>query len=294
MKSPGLFSGTLTAVATPFTADSSQVDFESFGHLLDFQQSSGVQGIVVCGSTGEAASLSDEEYKQVIRFAVDRAAGQYQVVAGMGTNNMVRAIELARFLSTLKLDGVLCVTPPYSKPSQSGLAEFFRCVKRELKHPLIAYNVPGRTGVNLLPATVAELAADGTIVALKESSGSIEQLSETVRLLERPIDLLSGEDALIAPAMVLGATGAISASANIIPRGIVEITSAALAGNFPVSAAAQIRALPAVKAAFLESNPIPVKFGLYYLGVIAHPVLRLPLQTATAQTQAVLKEVLVS
>lgn len=292
MIKPIRFSGTLTAIATPFSSDGVEVDYQSLGKLLDFQIQKGVQGVVACGSTGEAAALSDDEYQRVVRFTIDHAAGRYQVVAGIGSNNVQRAREMARFLAGQKLDGILCVTPPYSKPPQSGLIEFFRAVKAELPQPLIAYNVPGRTGINLLPATVAQLAKEGTIVALKDSAGSIEQLLETQRLLEKPIDILSGEDALISASMACGATGTISATANIIPGLISAITAAGLRGDYEGSYREQLKALPVVRAAFLESNPIPVKYGLFHLGVIKSPHVRLPLLEATTATQGVLKEVL--
>lgn len=286
------FKGTLTAIVTPFTSDAVSIDYQSLEALLDFQAKAGVQGVVVCGSTGEASALSDAEYREVVEFVIKKARGRYQVVAGIGTNNMARALELADYLSGLALNGVLCVTPPYSKPPQTGLLEFYRAVRRGLKHPLIAYNVPGRTGVNLQPATVAQLAREGTIVALKDASGSVDQHLETQRLLESPLEILSGEDNLVASLMAAGATGTISASANIVPSGMVAVTSAALVGEFERSYRAQISLLPAVKAAFSESNPIPVKMGLYQMGIIASPTVRLPLMTATSATQDLLRQVL--
>lgn len=287
------FSGTLTAIATPFNKDGSEIDYPSLESLIDFQFKSGVQGIVVCGSTGEAAALSDSEYRQVVKFVAARCHGRLQIVAGIGTNNLQRALEMAEFLTSVALDGVLCVTPPYSKPTQAGLIEFFRRVKNALKQPMIAYNVPGRTAVNLLPPATAQLAREGTIAAIKDSTGSLEQLLETQRLLDTPLPILSGEDMLISPMMASGASGTISASANIIPDKIAAITSAALAKDFEGAYRAQLRAIPAIRAAFSESNPIPVKAGLWQLGVIAHPTVRLPLMTASEATQSVLKEALV-
>ncbi len=286
------FSGTHTAIATPFTADGLAIDYKSMDALIDFQAANGVQGIVVCGSTGEAAALSDGEYRDVVKFAAEKCRGKLQIVAGIGTNNMQRALEMADFLSGISLDGVLCVTPPYSKPTQAGLIEFFRQVKKALKHPMIAYNVPGRTAVNLLAAATAQLANEGTIAGLKDSTGSIEQLLEIQRLLEKPLPILSGEDMLVSAMMASGASGTISASANIIPKKMAAITAAALNKDFEGAYRAQLSAIPAIRAAFLESNPIPVKSGLWQLGVIAHPTVRVPLMTATDSTQKALKEAL--
>lgn len=286
------FAGTLTAIATPFTKDGDEIDYDSLSALIDYQKANGARGVVVCGSTGEAAALSDAEYQKVVAFTSEACRGRLQVIAGIGTNNMQRALEMAQFLSQVKLDGVLCVTPPYSKPPQAAMVEFFRRVKAAVAHPLIAYNVPGRTGINLLPPTVAQLAREGTIVALKDSTGSIEQLLETQRMLEKPISIVSGEDALISATMACGASGTISATANIIPKKISAITDAALAGDFEGAYRAQLAALPAIRAAFLESNPIPVKAGLWLLGVIRHPTVRLPLLDAVESTRHALKEAL--
>jgi 4-hydroxy-tetrahydrodipicolinate synthase len=199
---------------------------------------------------------------------------------------------MAQYLSDLPLDGVMVVTPPYSKPSQDGMVQFFQQVKKASTHPLIGYNVPSRTGINLLPATVATLAKDGTLVALKEASGSIDQLMETQRLLDCHFEIVSGEDSLTYAAMACGAVGIISVAANVIPRQILKITSAALAGDLKASYQAQIEALATVQAVFAETNPIPVKYGLYALGVIKSPSLRLPLTTALPSTQSRLRGVL--
>jgi 4-hydroxy-tetrahydrodipicolinate synthase len=286
------FKGTHTAIVTPFVSADGPIDYPSLEALLNFQHAAGVQGVVVCGSTGEAAALSDEEYRAVTAFVAAWCQGKMQVIAGIGTNNLARALEMAQYLSSLPLDGVLVVTPPYSKPSQDGMIQFFQQVKKATKQPLIGYNVPSRTGINLLPATVAALAKEGIFAALKDASGSIDQLMETQRLLECPFEIVSGEDSLIHAAMACGAVGTISASANIIPKLVEKITSAALRGDLKTSYQTQLEALPAVQAAFAESNPIPVKYGLFALGVIKSPSVRLPLTSALVATQSRLRGVL--
>ena len=195
------FKGTHTAIVTPFISADGPIDYQSLEALLDFQHNAGVQGVVVCGSTGEAAALSDEEYRALTAFVAAWCRGKMQVIAGIGTNNLARAVEMAHYLSDLPLDGVMVVTPPYSKPSQDGMIQFFQQVKKASAHPLIGYNVPSRTGINLLPATVASLAKEGTLVALKDASGSIDQLMETQRLLDCPFEIVSGEDSLTYAAM---------------------------------------------------------------------------------------------
>jgi 4-hydroxy-tetrahydrodipicolinate synthase len=286
------FSGTWPAIVTPFTADAAAVDYQSLGSLLEFQHANGVEGIVVCGSTGEAATLEPEEYREVIAWVVQWCRGKLPVVAGIGASSTARAVASAQELNAAGLDGLLVVTPPYNKPPQAGLIEHFRAVKRATALPMIAYNVPGRTGINMQPATVGVLAREGTIAALKDASGSIEQLLETLRECEGRLSVLAGEDSLVYPTMSCGGSGTISASANVAPKEFVGITGRYLAGDTAGAAQQQLELLPLVRALFMETNPIPVKTALALKGVIASAAVRLPLVAASEATQARLAELL--
>jgi 4-hydroxy-tetrahydrodipicolinate synthase len=228
----------------------------------------------------------------VTEFVVNWCQDKLPVIAGIGIHPLARSIEVVEYLSTLNVAGLLVVTPPYQKPPQRGLIDFFVALKAKTHLPIVAYNVPGRTAVNLLPQTVADLALKKSIAALKDSSASIEQLIETVRLSPPSFPILSGEDGLIHPAIVSGACGAISATANIIPRQLVELEHAARSGDGERAAAIQRTVAPVIRAAFAESNPIAVKFGLYALGVISEATVRTPLAYASDETQRVVREAL--
>ncbi|MBN8549473.1 MAG: 4-hydroxy-tetrahydrodipicolinate synthase [Deltaproteobacteria bacterium] len=281
-----VFKGTYTAIVTPFTADGAEVDYASLQKLVDFQISHGVDGIVVCGSTGEAVTLSDAEYKKVITSTIGFVKGRVPVVAGVGSSSTARAVEMASFVNGSGAQAILLVVPPYNKPTQDGIVAHFAEVKRHVSLPIIAYNVPGRTGLNMAPETIAALAKQKLIVALKEANGSIMQVLDTVALVGRNIDILSGEDALIHATMASGGCGVISVISNAWPAETVTITDTALRGDWEASLQAQLRMLPAVRAMFCETNPIPVKAALALRGVIAHPTLRLPLLSAQPSTIA--------
>jgi 4-hydroxy-tetrahydrodipicolinate synthase len=284
--------GTLTAIVTPFTADSSAVDYDSFGKLLEFQIASGVSGIVVCGSTGEAATLNDDEYRKVVSFCREATRQKVLCIAGVGTNSTLRACEMATLLDGIGVDGILLVAPPYNKPSQEGIAEHFRRVKKSTRLPLIAYNIPGRSAVNILPQTLARLAEEGCIEGIKESSGSMDQVMDIAALCCKKASLLSGEDSLVTATMSCGGRGVISASANVIPSIFVELTRAALAGDFAGSLEKQFEALPVVRSMFIETNPVPAKAALKELGLIKHASVRLPLLEASGETLSKLRAIL--
>jgi 4-hydroxy-tetrahydrodipicolinate synthase len=284
--------GTWPAIVTPFSKEGTKIDYESLSKLLEFQIAGGVSGIVVCGSTGEAATLSDEEYRTVIAHTVKSVAKRVPVVAGIGSNNTARAVEMAKLLTELKVDGILLVVPPYNKPTHEGLVAHFSEVHRASPLPIIAYNVPGRTGLNMLPKTVAVLVEKNLIVGLKEACGSIDQVLDLVALVGDRLAILSGEDSLTHATMACSGKGVISVLANALPKEVSELTAAGLRGDWDTALKAQIHILPACRAMFMETNPIPVKTLMAMRGIIAHPTLRLPLVPAQAETVAKLKSVM--
>lgn len=278
------FEGTLTAVVTPFTADGKGIDYKSFGNLIEFQLGAGVQGIVVCGSTGEAQTLTDSEYKEVVTFAREAVGKRGVLISGIGTSATEKAISMAAFLKECSVDGILVVAPPYNKPPQRGIEAHFKAIYDTTRLPIIAYNIPGRASVNILPDTLKNLFESGIIVGVKESSGSMDQVVDLLALVRDKVSVLSGEDSLVLPMMACGGKGVITAVGNIIPELFVRITSNALKGDWEKAKAAQFEALPWIRAMFLETNPIPVKTALARKGVIAHPTLRLPLVPAASET----------
>jgi 4-hydroxy-tetrahydrodipicolinate synthase len=293
MNTNKMFTGSMPAIVTPFNADASAVDYDSLANLLSVQLSAGVTGIVVCGSTGESATLSPAEYSKVIGFTVDQVKGSVPVIAGIGTNSTQIGIELGKLIRELKVDGGLVVTPPYNKPPQRGVIEHFRQIKTASSGlPLIAYNIPGRSSLNLTPDTIAALAKEKLIVAVKESTGNMDQVMDTIAACEDKISILSGEDSLVHAIMACGGHGVISASQNVAPKGFAELTTANLKGDFNTGAKIQLQLLPLVRAMFVETNPIPAKVGLQLQGVIKHSSVRLPLVPALESTIEKVKSVI--
>jgi len=284
--------GAFPAIVTPFTADASAVDYDSFGELIDHQLRGGVRGIVVCGSTGETATLTDEEYRAVVTFARSRIGDRGFVIAGIGASSTARAVDLARFLQSLAVDGILLVTPPYNKPTQNGLVAHFSAVRSASDTPLIAYNVPGRTGVNLLPKTVGRLVAEDLIIGIKESSGSVDQALDIFSIVGGRTAVLSGEDSLVHPIMACGGTGTVSVVANLFPDKVSEMVRAGLDGRWEESRSIQMSLLPVARAMFVETNPIPIKAALAMKGLIRCPATRLPLTGAETTTIELLKSTL--
>jgi 4-hydroxy-tetrahydrodipicolinate synthase len=279
------FEGIFPALATPFTKDGAAIDFPSLEKLVEHVIAGGVHGVVVAGSTGEAATLSDEEYWQLIRRVQEIVGKRVAVIAGIGSNNTARAVAIAGELNLLGLDGLLVVTPPYNKPSQAGMAAHFRAIRGVSGIPLIAYNVPSRTGVNLLPDTMEELVADGTIVAVKESSGNMEQGLDLLSRVRKSASVLSGEDSLVFSFLAAGGAGTISTTANLAPKAFAQLWEAWRKGAVEESLSIQLRLLPLIRSIFNESNPIPLKYALSLQGIISHNVLRLPLQSACDETK---------
>lgn len=269
-----IFTGAGTALVTPMTHTG--IDYEALGRLIDFQIAGGVSALVIMGTTGESATVSDEERREAIRFTVERAAGRAKVIAGTGSNSTAHAIENTKAACDVGADAVLVVTPYYNKATQSGLAAHFTAVADASSVPVILYNVPGRTGCNLQPKTLAELAKHPKIVGMKEASGNMAQFMQMMALCGDEIDIYSGEDALTIPMMAVGAKGTISVLSNVVPELAAQMCKAALEGNFAKAADLQLKAIPLVNALFSQVNPIPAKAALSAMGY-GEEVLRLPL-----------------
>ena len=283
-----IFKGMATALVTPMKEDLS-VDYEAFGRFIDFQIESGINAIVAVGTTGESATLEPSEQKEVIRFAVERAAGRVPVIGGTGTNNTAHVLEYVKNACDAGVDAVLVVTPYYNKATQNGLIAHFTKIADHSTVPVILYNVPGRTGCNLLPKTVAKLAEHPNIVAIKEASGNMAQMVELATLCGDKLDIYSGEDALTVPMISMGAAGTISVLSNVVPAESVAMTDAALSGDFATAARLQCKLLPLTNALFSEVNPIPAKAAVSAMGY-GQENLRMPLSKMEPQTREVLYE----
>ncbi|MBQ7670716.1 MAG: 4-hydroxy-tetrahydrodipicolinate synthase [Clostridia bacterium] len=284
-----VFTGAATAIVTPFYEDGS-VDFESFGRLIDFQIASGIDAIVVAGTTGEGSTLSDEEHRDVMRYCVERVAHRVPVIAGTGSNDTAYAIDLTLAACEMGADAMLLVTPYYNKATQGGLIKSFEAIADASDKPCILYNVPSRTGCNLQPKTVAALADHPNIVGVKEASGNISQIAEIAALCGDRIDLYSGNDDQIVPIMSLGGKGVISVLSNLLPAETSKMCRLCLEGNYPAAAKMQLEYLPLINALFCEVNPIPAKAAMHAMGFGANS-LRLPLTPMeTAHEEILLRE----
>ena len=280
-----IFTGMATAIVTPMTKD--DIDYEALGRFLEFQIENGINAIVVMGTTGENATIEYDVQKEVIRFTVKTVAGRVPVIAGTGTNNTDHVIHNTKAACEVGADAVLVVTPYYNKATQNGLYQHFMAVAEASTVPVILYNVPGRTGCNLLPKTVARLAEHERIVAIKEATGNMAQMVEIMHLCGDKIDVYSGEDALTVPMMAMGAAGTISVLSNVAPKESVAMTDACKAGDFKTAAKMQADLLPLINALFSEVNPIPAKAGVSAMG-FGEENLRLPLTPMEDATRAVL------
>ncbi len=269
-----IFKGMATAMVTPMT--STGVDFDSLARFIDFQLEKGIHALVAVGTTGESATLTPEERKAVIRFTVKRVNGRIPVIAGTGTNNTQHVLEYTRCACGDGADAVLVVTPYYNKATQGGLVAHFTAVADASEKPVILYNVPSRTGCNLLPETVKRLADHPRIAAIKEASGNMAQVVELFAACGDKLDVYSGEDALTVPMMAMGGAGCISVLTNVAPELGVEMTDKLFAGDLAGAAALQCRLLPLINCLFSEVNPIPVKAAVSAMG-FGKEHLRLPL-----------------
>ncbi len=271
-----IFTGAGVAIVTPFKANG-EVHFDKLGELIDFQIENGTDSIIIMGTTGEASTLSHEEHIECIRYAVNKTAKRIPVVAGTGSNCTETAIYLTKEAEKAGADGALIVTPYYNKATQKGLVAHFGTIAKNTNLPIILYNVPGRTGCNIMPATASTLVKEyDNIVGIKDATGNMSQTMEMMQLCQGDIDLYSGEDGLIVPIMSAGGIGVISVLSNVVPRETHEICAQYLAGNREESLALQLKYLPLVRALFSEVNPIPVKQALNFMGFEVGPM-RMPL-----------------
>ena len=269
-----IFRGAATAIITPMTAEG--VDYTRYGALIDWQIAQGIDAIVAAGTTGEGSTLTDEEHRAVLKFTVDRVAGRVPVIAGTGSNDTAYALDLTRYACEIGADAMLVVTPYYNKATQKGLIRTFTAIADASTKPLILYNVPSRTGCNILPATCAELAEHPNIAAIKEASGNISQIAETAALVRGKMDIYSGNDDQIVPILSLGGAGVISVLSNLLPAQTAELCARFFRGDAAGSAQMQLDLLPLIHALFCEVNPIPVKAAMAAMGWCEN-YLRLPL-----------------
>jgi 4-hydroxy-tetrahydrodipicolinate synthase len=269
-----MFSGSLVAIVTPFK--NGKLDERAFGDLIEWQIKNGTNGIVPCGTTGESATLTHEEHHRVVKLSVEVAKRRVPVIAGTGSNSTDEAISLTKHAKEAGADGALLITPYYNKPTQEGLYRHYKAVAEAVEIPQILYNIPGRTGVNMLPATVARLAVMKNIVGIKEGSGSVQQASEIAQTSGDRLTVLAGDDALTLPMMAVGAKGVITVTANVMPKEMAQLVAFFKAGQIDEARQLHFKLSPLFAALFYETNPIPVKEALGMMGKI-DPELRLPL-----------------
>jgi len=275
-----VFTGVATAIVTPLNDNG--IDYEAFERLIEWQIEEGINAIVVAGTTGEGSTLTDEEHKAVIKFAVEKVAGRVPVIAGTGSNDTAYAIELTKYACEAGADAMLVVTPYYNKATQKGLIQSFTAIADASTKPVILYSVPSRTGCNIEPATCAELAKHPNIVAIKEASGNISQIAKIASLVGDDMDIYSGNDDQIVPIMSLGGKGVISVLSNPMPRATSEMCHKFFNGDVAGSLKMQLDLLPLVNALFCEVNPIPVKAAVAAMGFCQNNV-RLPLTVMEAE-----------
>jgi 4-hydroxy-tetrahydrodipicolinate synthase len=283
-----MYSGSIVAVVTPM-ADSGEIDFDAWDRLLDWHVENGTDAVVVVGTTGESPTVTLDEASELVRRAAARLDGRIPVIAGSGTNSTAATIERTRRLAEAGADAVLVVTPYYNRPTQEGLYRHYLAVAEASAVPVILYNVPARTGVDLLPETVERLAAHPRIVAVKEATGSLQRLAELQQRCGDDLEFLSGDDPIAAEAMLAGARGVISVTANVAPRAMHELTVAALAGDAARARELDARLQVLHRAMFVESNPIPAKWAVQQLGLIPGGI-RLPLTPLSASAQPAVRD----
>lgn len=285
-----VFRGTCTAIVTPFD-NQNKVDFDTFGRLIEFQIKNGVDAIVFMGTTGEASTLSEDEKVQVVKFAVSQVGRRVPVIFGAGGNNTADIIRRSVLFEKLGADALLQVTPYYNKATQEGLIQHFNAIAESVEIPVILYNVPARTGVNLLPETVLKLSKTPNIVGIKEASGDLGQTQELFRILPKGFDIYSGDDANIFTFLALGGSGVISVVSNILPALTSDICHKFFDNDFKTAKKIQFEMLPLIKMLFCEVNPIPVKYALKLLG-FGNAKTRLPLTVLGDKNAVFLADVL--
>lgn len=282
-----LFTGCGTAISTPF--DEYGVNLNEFKKLIEFQIEQGIDSIIVCGTTGEASTMTEEEKLHTIKCAVETSNGRIPIIAGTGGNNTKEAIKMSKLAQNLGVDGLLIVTPYYNKTTQSGLIEHYKAIASEVSLPIIIYNVPSRTGVNILPETCLELSKIENIVAIKEASGNLSQVAEIAHLCKDNLTIYSGNDDQILPVLSLGGKGVISVLSNIKPKLTHDMVNLFLQGKIEEAKALQLDSIPLIKALFSEVNPIPVKEALNIIGY-DYGIPRLPLVKLSQANKIKLEE----
>lgn len=284
-----LFQGSGVAIVTPYTEKA--IDFDRLEELIQWHIKEKTNAIIICGTTGEASTMTVEEHKAAIKFAVNTVKGQIPVIAGTGSNNTAHAIEMSKYAESIGVDGLLVVTPYYNKTTQKGLVEHYNAIADNVSIPIIVYNVPGRTGVNVLPKTLLELSKHKNICAVKEASGNISQVAEIARLCHEDFYMYSGNDDMVVPLLSLGGKGVISVVANILPRDTHMMVQEYLDGNIEESRKIQLKMKGLIDALFIETNPIPIKTAMNLLGMNVGK-LRLPLtEMEESNKQLLIKEI---
>ncbi|MBR2012874.1 MAG: 4-hydroxy-tetrahydrodipicolinate synthase [Clostridia bacterium] len=284
-----IFKGVGTAIITPMTKMG--VDYENYKKLLEWQIESGVNAIIAAGTTGESSTLTDKEHREVLDFTIKTVDGRIPVIAGTGSNDTSYAIELSKFACSAGADGLLLVTPYYNKATQAGLIASYTAVADAVDKPMILYNVPSRTGTNILPETCQVLAEHPNIAAIKEASGNISQIADTAMMVGDKMDIYSGNDDQIVPIMALGGIGVISVLSNVFPKETVELCDRFFAGDIKGANALQLHYLPMIHALFSEVNPIPAKAAMAAMG-FGENYLRLPLTPMDAAKEAHMLELM--
>lgn len=269
-----MFRGSIVAIVTPFK--DGKIDEKAYRSLIEFQIENGTDGIVPCGTTGESATLSHEEHERVIELTIETVKGRVPVIAGTGSNNTSEAVRLTKHAKKAGADAALLITPYYNKPTQEGLYQHYKKVAEEVDIPIILYNVPGRTGINMLPETVARLAEIKNIVGIKEATGDLKQISDVISLCPKDFLLLSGDDFTVFPTLAVGGHGVISVVANVAPKDMAGLCDAYFAGDMRKANELHYKLLPLNAAMFYETNPIPVKTALSLMGKVSGEF-RLPL-----------------
>ena len=288
----GFLKGTATAMITPFRTDGG-VDFGSFGAMIEYQIAGGTDMLVILGTTGEPATMTEEEKTAVMEFAVKKAKGRIKLVFGCGSNSTAHAVETAKKAEKIGADGLLAVTPYYNKCTQNGLIAYYRSICEAVNLPVIAYCVPSRTGVNILPATMAKIAELPNMAGLKDASGNMAQTMETLRLIRGKCDLYSGEDALNLPILAVGGSGVISVLSNLVPADVKKLYNLVQEGNRAEAFALADKLLPLAQACFIEVNPIPAKAAMNLLGFSAG-LPRAPLSEIEPANAARLREAMIA
>jgi 4-hydroxy-tetrahydrodipicolinate synthase len=284
-----MIKGAIVAIVTPFK--DGQIDEEGLRNLIEFQIENGTDGIVPCGTTGEAATLSHAEHKKVVEITIDAVQGRVPVIAGTGSNSTSETIELTHHAKSAGADAALVITPYYNKPTQEGLFQHFKTVSDACSFPMMLYNVPGRTALNMLPATVARLAELDDVIGIKEATGSMQQGADIVSLCGDKITVLSGDDFTALPLLSIGGKGVISVVSNVAPRDMADMIDAFEAGDLEKARALHYKLWPLNNAMFYETNPIPAKTSLALMGKISGE-LRLPLCPMSATNLEMLKKTL--